>query len=1287
MHLHTLVPALLLFAMNSAPALALGAVDSTAAPPTATHAARAGARQLTILQPGQGLRQAYADGRVLRSQVVDASEPLRVIVALDAEPVSSARLRALDTALPRRRLDQLRADLAGLARMAPAGPSGAAGRAEITREYTEVFSGAAVTIDPALLSGLRALPHVREVFPDDSVHVTDDTSNHLINADRVRSELGGTGQGVRVGIIDTGIDYDHLAFGAGFGPGHRVAGGWDFVNDDADPRDDHGHGTHVAGIVAGNGGGVTGVAPQATLYAFKVLDAGGSGLSSVILTALERVLDPDADPGTDDALHAINLSLGASMGTSDDPMAMALDRLTEAGVVCVAAAGNDYSHFRIASPGTSRRAVTVGASARLDSVAIFSSRGPVVGSLDLKPDLVAPGVSIASAAMGGGTVAWSGTSMATPQVTGVAAQLLQLNPTWRPDDVKAALVGTARDLDASAFLQGAGAVDAWAAAHATFTITPTHLAFGRANDSVDVWTRRDTLRVRNLADETRTVVFDRETRFAGGATLVVPFDSIVVDPGQVVAVPVELTVDHSLTVFPRTEPFAYDAVLQVRSGSEAHRVPVSFHKAALVRARDVNAGGTNRWSLTNVVLFEPQLEGTSVYLPQGSELIWEWLVPPGDYDALATFWDRGVGPGPLIVREHVTVSGVVDLAFGQAEASRTFTFANVDQNGAPLECNRGSLALENRDRGIGMRFTGWPHDVIRVSPFSDAYSMEWTRTATDDRTTRRTCAGEIDGTAPSQVIRNLPSDLHRVALEFAALPADSLLPLVWEFTWYGVDGSYFGIGWANTRIPPVSEPFTFDQWLTPRPGSRLQLGTSLELLAWDDGDSPSPDRTLVIAPLLRLDHGWPIETYSGSFRGALHSRFGGQRMRVASGLPVWRGQFANSPGLLALHGGADPWAGRPSKRLLWDMYGGLAEEPDALYTLSRDGVVIASDTLQGSGSLSSYGSHQIPTTLATCTLTTARAWSLGGQPASLEVAATMNTLALDRDPPSLRSLQVFADGGGADSIAFATVADAGVRFLITDEDALVATGVSIRAAGDTGWTALTTLPEGEERIARLPPTLSGPIDLRLESTDATGNQLTLVWAPAFVAQPTVSVRFMASSGTPMDDGVHLRWVVEGGAGLRFVIVRSGPDTDWESIGLATGAADGSVEFLDSGAPPAGTYGYRVGLANGGGGTSTYSVPLWVSTSARPRLAITSVGPNPTTGPSLTIGFTIPTRGPTRLGVFDIAGRCVLRQALGTLDPGSHTVGLTTAGVLRPGIWFVQVEHGGGRATGRLCVVR
>jgi len=337
-------------------------------------------------------------------------------------------------------------------------------------EYEEVFSGIAVNISEEEAQLLKKLDYVKEVYPNNEVRSLLMDSVPLINADDVWS-LGYTGKDTTIAIIDTGIDYTHPDLGGCFGSGCKVVGGYDFVNGDNDPMDDHGHGTHCAGIAAGNGT-LKGVAPDAKLYAYKVLNSGGSGSMSTVIAGIERATDPNQDGDYSDHAGVISMSLGG-WGDPDDPLSQAVDNAVEVGTVVVVAAGNSGPYEEtISSPGTARKAITVGATDKTDTIAYFSSRGPVKwkGGSIIKPDVVAPGVNICSAQWDDAWsayrcfddrhVAISGTSMATPHVAGAVALLKQKNPSWTPTEIKMALRNTAIDLGYDTITQGYGRIDA-----------------------------------------------------------------------------------------------------------------------------------------------------------------------------------------------------------------------------------------------------------------------------------------------------------------------------------------------------------------------------------------------------------------------------------------------------------------------------------------------------------------------------------------------------------------------------------------------------------------------------------------------------------------------------------------------------------------------------------------------------------------------------------------------------------------------------------------------------------
>jgi len=250
------------------------------------------------------------------------------------------------------------------------------------------------------------------------------------------------GKGVGVAVIDTGVapHYDLIK------PENRIVAFTDLIGNKEEPYDDDGHGTHVAGLIAGNGytsRKYMGTAPCANLIIIKALDHSGNGTESDILAALQWVLNHRQRYN----IRVINLSLGIKPETSyhDDPLVKGANAAVKYGLTVVAAAGNNGpGKCTINSPGISPYVITVGAADLTKSdkesgvmVANFSSRGPTLTG-EIKPDLLAPGVDIYS--LDGknpkGYAIQSGTSMAAPVVSGAAACLYALNPQLIPAQVK-----------------------------------------------------------------------------------------------------------------------------------------------------------------------------------------------------------------------------------------------------------------------------------------------------------------------------------------------------------------------------------------------------------------------------------------------------------------------------------------------------------------------------------------------------------------------------------------------------------------------------------------------------------------------------------------------------------------------------------------------------------------------------------------------------------------------------------------------------------------------------------
>jgi bacillopeptidase F len=240
------------------------------------------------------------------------------------------------------------------------------------------------------------------------------------------------GQGVRVGILDTGLDTRHPAFK------NKTVTFRNFVNPkDQNPIDDHSHGTHVAGTVSALpvGKKYVGIAPDVNLIIGKVFSKTGSSSDAETLKALQWMADPDGNPDTQDHAQVINNSWNVDYDEKnknpyEDLFCIAVKNLKDLSIISVFAAGNDGpDDDTIKVPGSCADAVTVAATDVSDAVVSFSSRGPVLwpgGKLD-KPDLAAPGYQVYSTVPGSSFSNKSGTSMAAPHVTGALALLLQIN--------------------------------------------------------------------------------------------------------------------------------------------------------------------------------------------------------------------------------------------------------------------------------------------------------------------------------------------------------------------------------------------------------------------------------------------------------------------------------------------------------------------------------------------------------------------------------------------------------------------------------------------------------------------------------------------------------------------------------------------------------------------------------------------------------------------------------------------------------------------------------------------
>ncbi|WP_440201640.1 S8 family serine peptidase [Alkalibacillus haloalkaliphilus] len=621
---------------------------------------------------------------------------------------------------------QDRGDLAATREQIMNDVSDAAPSSEFAREYDYVFSGFSVEVKQNELRSLAAVDGIKAVYPNvehqaEVIESTEigaheispnmmDSAPH-IGADQAWDDLGVTGEGVTVAVIDTGVDYTHPDLEQAFGDYK----GWDFVDNNDDPQETQvgdvtNHGTHVAGTVAADGL-IKGVAPDATLLAYRVLGPGGSGATQDVVAGIERAVEDGAD--------VMNLSLGNTSNDPDFATSIAVDTAMAEGVVAVVSNGNSGPEdWTVGSPGTSRDAISVGAtelpymtydasvstesghdyaSANVmghpgeeplmalnegefeykdvglgapsdfegvdmegkvaliergeypfvekaenaaaagavgaviynnvpgeqpdvpglavptikmsqddgalmlqeleegnntvsfdisqgdmmgETVADFSSRGPVTDTWMIKPDVSAPGVNIVSTIPTHnpedpyGYGAFNGTSMSAPHVAGAAALLVEANPEWNTQEVKGALMNTSEALyDANGDrypnnTQGAGSIRVYDALTTETLMAPGSHSFGTFEKDNGRQVERQHFEIQNLSDERKR--FDMDVEFFDGEDhiKVNTSNNLNVNPGQTQQVNMNVQVDAS-----GLEPGYYEGLITLTHDEEVIEIP------------------------------------------------------------------------------------------------------------------------------------------------------------------------------------------------------------------------------------------------------------------------------------------------------------------------------------------------------------------------------------------------------------------------------------------------------------------------------------------------------------------------------------------------------------------------------------------------------------------------------------------------------------------------------------------------------------------------------------------
>jgi subtilisin family serine protease len=578
-------------------------------------------------------------------------------------------------------------------------------RARVRWRFGVVLNGFAVVVPRSELAKLSRVTGA-QVWPSIGYHTLLDMTPQIIGAPTVWGPtLATAGQGVKIAIVDDGIDQTHpffapagYAYPAGFPKGQTayttpkviVARAFApatpaYANAklpfDPDLSD---HGIHVAGIAAGNNntptrtGGfrLSGIAPRAYLGNYKALgipsEFGANGNSPELAAAIEAAVR--------DGMDVINLSLGETeIDPSRDLVVRALNAAADAGVVSAVSAGNDFGEFgfgSITSPGSAAKAISVAASSGghgspdVDNIADFSSAGPTPYSLTFKPDVTAPGQSVASAAPGGGFVESSGTSMSAPHVAGGAALLRQRHPTWTPAQIKSALVLTGDPVhnggtaEVNPLREGGGRIDLVRADEPLVFASPTNLSFGLLKPGATAQ------RTVSLADAGGGTGVWNVTTSIAGAPLSLPAQATVPGPLPVRAVVPRSAREGEVTGF----------VILSREGAR-RRIPFWLRverprlrldrKFVLVRPGNHAANTSRGAARVSSYRYPDVLPGHAAFPVRlsGREIVYRVHIrrPIANFGVAVIALDRGVGVEPRVVRsgDENRLAGYTGLPFDQ----------------------------------------------------------------------------------------------------------------------------------------------------------------------------------------------------------------------------------------------------------------------------------------------------------------------------------------------------------------------------------------------------------------------------------------------------------------------------------------------------------------------------------------------------------------------------------------------------------------------------------------------
>ncbi|MBW7889269.1 MAG: S8 family serine peptidase, partial [Bacteroidetes bacterium] len=422
----------------------------------------------------------------------------------------------------------------------------------------------------------------------------------------------------------------------------------------------------------------------------------------------------------------------------------------------------------------------------------FSSKGPTVESYGIKPDIVAPGVGVLSCKLGGGYMAMSGTSMAAPFVTGLAASLRKLHPEWSAYEIRNAIIESAENLPQSVFVSGSGMVNPLQSIHLTSSVSPSNISFGFASTQNESWNQSRTLSIKNETNEELSYVISPQT-IAGISVRITP-QSFQLKPKEEKIISLEL--NASMTMLPNNKSLqdGYVGKIAVTTQYDTITIPFGFFKGNVLQ---VNFDETP-WQ--TVILNNKGL--VKSLNPQKNNVT--LIVSEGTYDILTNFYSSH-----YVVKENIPVAGSTIVDVAKSDASHKVTLQLVDENNEPFNSESANYSLSTLEgmfnttigasvismSGSRLNTTGSASFEKYISSFSSKYIFGYAANCMEGNTTTYSFEAALEHGIKSDTVINFAAEQNK-KLEVRYDLDSNNVKRVFPITWTGIKD--------NSRLVSVS---------------------------------------------------------------------------------------------------------------------------------------------------------------------------------------------------------------------------------------------------------------------------------------------------------------------------------------------------------------------------------------------------------------------------------------------------------------------------------------------------